>query len=875
VSSEARERFEVEYSFAFAPNTLDCITLRSFAVIATPLGPATSQVQLLIFDLAITSSGLDILTDTPAILPIHKTKSIHDSLSQLLRLYQIHTEPASDSRSEHRPALEPAPSSSASHQDLSRVPKRPASPLRPSSHRPAKRRIQFDEDDDPFIQRGLNLQPPVRLPTNDNAARFLGLLKAKSAGNTPFNDHEKALRLGQMSPPPLPMVQGGGKNRASSQVHSHSQSQNLMSQIPEIDLSGPLVNLLAPQQDPRAILPNNTPQSAQREYTEPTQSSLPTGSPPRPVQTIHVALASSGTSSSHLLENLSSSIAPSTHRAPSSLWIKYARMEIPANQTCLFNKSDSWWPPKPGTAFPHPNTPLEILEKLEADAARREIDKQRGKEEETAASIPNTQASQESLLPWEPSPTRAEPQRHRLQTFRRSTNTSLPPDSSAMEMDVDEPNDRAPSIHVQSSPPIPPLDSASDSGETDDDDSDDDGHDKIDEHFDRESPQEVIQSNTSQEEVSMVASAVQPGQSSALSISSFPNSSHEVAPATMPKEASSDKAADQRVSPAQTAEFALGKGTKQSQRMTPTETDDDPMDQDQIVQVPESLKVKRCRRPNWGLTGPTEDLETKSNQLKRQFMSTKRRESAQHDDVEMEDAVPAAESEDVPDVKSLSKLKQQDSPPAEAGAADEGILEHPVTVVETPNSRSPEAEGADIPMPDMTRQEAEKQTTSPCVAQTSAQAKVTDQSIGAMPRSMRKPPRQALKVNLEALFMEVVNKRDYRGNSKAFLNLCKKLHGSEIAPSKWDDYVVQYAAVYLPYVNRSVSNGDDTIPYQEFWSERLEGQAKGHMSPVVTSAKLRSIFDGNMSDTGNNQASSVDNFTTSLSTSIPSRLWPN
>ncbi|KAG9843477.1 hypothetical protein KCU98_g7356, partial [Aureobasidium melanogenum] len=520
LSSLCKERFQNQYSPSLSFIEKRSITSTISDITHTSLGPLNSRIQLLLSSLTFSHNPSDLSsTRADRITPVHTIEKIRTYLIQLQQLNQS-ASAAEPFTADHDTvsALVPtdtsdvdmveAPSNAPNAAERTTPLKRPhtlSSPNHPSSHRVVRPRIH-NEDQDVIIQTGINLQQPVQLQSNDHQERdrLLSLIQKNSGARTSVStDREQALRLGglmsaQMAPPPVPAA--GNSNvqpQPLSQPASQSTSQTFESQIPMAD--APVVEpagihtypkntaVVQPESGnmsldtrPRVHQPNDTPTSAQPEPLEVTQSSLPRVPPPRaPLPSQSEALAASlTTSSSHLLDTSSSSIEGLLHRAPPASMIKYARRPIPENQSKLLEKYSSWWPPRPGTTFPHPNVPVEVLDKVGKAAERRaakqkeerNMQLQEENEREQASlsnALPVTQGTQDSPLPWESSPEHHTRPRSRMDTLRRSTNFvdpeprpaklppgELPPDSSAEDhMQVDNPEVDESLDQIPSSPP--------------------------------------------------------------------------------------------------------------------------------------------------------------------------------------------------------------------------------------------------------------------------------------------------------------------------------------------------------------------------------------------------------------------------------------
>ncbi|KAH0336122.1 hypothetical protein KCU81_g8729, partial [Aureobasidium melanogenum] len=523
LSSTCKQRFENQYSPSLSFIEKKSITSTISDITHTTLGPLNSRIQLQLSSLSISHNPLDLSATRPdRITPVHTIEKIRACLIQLQQLHQSAsaTEPlavdddsvaALTTTDISDVVMIEAPSNAPSAPERTTPLKRThaqSSPNHPSSHRVVKPRIH-DEDQDVIVQTGINLQQPVQLQANESQERnkqlMLSLIQKNLGARASVSaDREQALRLGgfmsaQMAPPPVPAA--GNSNvqpQVLSQPASQPTSQTFESQVPMPDI--PVVesvgrssypkntSVVQPETEnmslhtrPRIHQPNNTPTSAQPEPLEVTQSSLPRMPPPRaPLPSQSEALAASlTTSSSHLLDTSSSSIQGSLHRAPSALMVKYARKPMPENQSKLLEKPSSWYPPRPGTTFPHPNVPVEVLDKVEKAAERRAA---RRKEEERkrqsqkanereqgslSNALPVTQGTQDTLLSWESSPEHHTRPRSRMDTLRRSTNFvdpeplparlppgELPPDSSAEDRtQVDDPEVDESLDQIPSSPP--------------------------------------------------------------------------------------------------------------------------------------------------------------------------------------------------------------------------------------------------------------------------------------------------------------------------------------------------------------------------------------------------------------------------------------
>ncbi|THY79718.1 hypothetical protein D6C86_01518 [Aureobasidium pullulans] len=514
VSSNTSQRFVNQHSAPMSSILNKSITVSSCDITATHLGPPASRVQLIVLGFAISPASLD-LSDVSTVTPIHQFSAVRDFLQ---RLHQLSNPPAERAAptpaprpalvpTEENPDVEMSDGTAESAEKVNPMKRPRSSPTRSSSHRVVRPRIH-EGDDDVMIQKGVNLQQPVQASANsvhhgDLLRNLLSRNRVPSTGRASASTAiEQALRLGtgmseQMGPPPVPAAKTKNvQTQARSPSQSQSLSQDFQSQIsmPEPAAPEPVISDTGSQGVPGEVasqkdadvntsklgLPNNTPTSAQPELVEVSQSSLPKGDLPPQSQPTQISSASVTTSSSHLLEDPSSSIQRPMHRAPPPLLIKYASRPIPENQRRILDKLTSWWPPRPGTTFPHPNIPIEIIQEMEeyaeqraarkkAKAREKEIEEENGmtrerereRARESLAAAPLlTQTTQSSLLPWSSSPPEPGPSRHRMQTHRRSTNLQmpLPPDSSAEDpMQVDEPEEEIPS-----SPPSGSVSAGSD-----------------------------------------------------------------------------------------------------------------------------------------------------------------------------------------------------------------------------------------------------------------------------------------------------------------------------------------------------------------------------------------------------------------------------
>ena len=537
VTAKARDDFQKQYSSLLSSVETRSITSTISGITYTHLIDNARRVQLLLSSLAISNAPCNNLSQ---ITPIHEVYQIRSYLEQLQQLNQPPNTPAfvqetilpsTPNDNTHVEVTEP-PRDRVEVVERSTPVKRPYSPSssnRSSSHRLVRRRMHND-DGDIIVQTGLNLHQPVQLQPSASREheRLLSLLSSRgqSLRASSSADREQALRLisgvsAQMAPPPIPATRIGHlRAQAPSQVDSQSLSQDFQSQIPlaEMPAPGPAESDVSPKGDaavhfapqeitlPKISIPSNTPTSAQPEPLEVTQSSLPRASSQRvPLPSQSGALAASlATSSSHLLDEASSSMPKPLYRAPSTLFIKYARRSIPNNQRKLLDKPSSWWPQRPGTTFPHPNIPVEDLNKIEKAAEQRaakiaesERSKQiegRGVQERRVRlsnTPPVTQGTQNSVLSWSSSPEHHAVPRYRNVTLRRSTNIvepelpdnsqpdkrpptrllpgELPPDSSADLMQLDDPEEDRQVVRI---PPSPPPDYLSDESYGSDSDND-------------------------------------------------------------------------------------------------------------------------------------------------------------------------------------------------------------------------------------------------------------------------------------------------------------------------------------------------------------------------------------------------------------------
>ncbi|KAH0286214.1 hypothetical protein M436DRAFT_84266 [Aureobasidium namibiae CBS 147.97] len=537
VTAKARDDFQKQYSSLLSSVETRSITSTISGITYTHLIDNARRVQLLLSSLAISNASCNNLSQ---ITPIHEVSQIRTFLEQLQQLNQ----PANPPAFVHE-TIPPSTLNDNTHVEVTEPPhdrvevverntpfKRPHSPSsskQSSSHRLVRRRLHSD-DEDIIVQTGLNLHQPVQLQPSASREheRLLSLLSSRgqSLRASTSADREQALRLisgvsAQMAPPPKPATRIGDlQAQAPSQVDSQSLSQDFQSQIPlaEMPASGPAESGVFPKGNaavhfapkemtlPKISIPSNTPTSAQPESLEVTQSSLPRVSSQRvPLPSQSEALpASLATSSSHLLDEASSSIPKPLYRAPSTLFIKYARRSIPSNQRKLLDKPFSWWPHRPGTKFPHPNIPVEDLNKIEKAAEQRAakiVGSERSKQIEEGGvqerrvrlsnTPPVTQGTQNSVLSWSSSPEHHAVPRYRNDTLRRSINIveselpdnsqpdrrpptrllpgEFPPDSSADLMQLDDLEAGRQVVRIPSSLPPDYLSNESYGSDSDDD----------------------------------------------------------------------------------------------------------------------------------------------------------------------------------------------------------------------------------------------------------------------------------------------------------------------------------------------------------------------------------------------------------------------
>jgi hypothetical protein len=515
VTIQAKDQFQKQSSSPLSSLKTKFIAATVSGITHTHLGPRPDRVQLLLSSLAISDASYH---NGSNIKPIHQVDQIKAFLDQLQQLHQPATTPLSK-ESTAVPATVPAadnsdieitepPPNRVNAVERTTPLKRPhsqSSPTRSSSHRLVRPRT-YNDDADVIIQTGLNLNQPIQLQPSisHDKERLLNLLSNKGSGAkiSTFTNREQALRLGMsahMDPPPKPATKIGDlQAQLPSQADSQPLSQVFESQIPlaEVPVSEQIADGAYPKgivgiqpesldiMLPKINMPSNTPTSAQPEPLEVTQSSLPRVSSQRvPLPSQAEALAASlGTSSSHLLDETSSGNSRPLHRAPSALFIKYARRPISRNQQKLLDKSSSWWPSPPGKTFPCPNLPVEDLNKIEKAALQRAAKTQKTEQANRLEEghdllniLPVTQGTQNSEIPWSSSPEHHTEPRYRNDTLRRSINIvepelpdilppdkmapvrllpgDLPPDSSADLMQVDEPEKHELVEEIPSSPP--------------------------------------------------------------------------------------------------------------------------------------------------------------------------------------------------------------------------------------------------------------------------------------------------------------------------------------------------------------------------------------------------------------------------------------
>lgn len=535
VTAKARDDFQTQYSSLLSSVETKSITSIIPGITYTHQTPVANRIQLLLSSLTISSNSCN---EASHIKPIHQVDQIKTLLDSLQHLH-LPANMAAPVEDEIRPSVLSANTdvdmieTLPNHVEVverstpSKRPHSPSSPNQSGSHRLVRRRMHND-DEDVIIQTGLNLHQPVQLQSSvsRDSDKLLSLLSSKgqSVRASTSADREQALRLigamsAQMAPPPIPATKNSDFQAPLSQVDSQSFSQSFQSQIPVAEAPAPrpvdrsasprgvaAVHFEAKEITLRRInVPSNTPTSAQPEPLEVTQSSLPRVSSQRVPLPSHfeAPAASLATSSSHLLDGTSSSDSRPLHRAPSEQFIKYARRPIPKNQRKLLEKPASWWPARPGTKFPHPNIPVEDLNKIEKAAERRaakvaesvrakQIEEASGQEWRARLSNtpPVTQGTQDSVLSWGSSPEHHTEPRYRNDTLRRSTNIveleplensqpdrlplprllpgEYPPDSSAEYVQIDEPEEGEQIVRIPSSPP--PDYSSDESYESDADD---------------------------------------------------------------------------------------------------------------------------------------------------------------------------------------------------------------------------------------------------------------------------------------------------------------------------------------------------------------------------------------------------------------------
>jgi RNA recognition motif-containing protein len=107
-----------------------------------------------------------------------------------------------------------------------------------------------------------------------------------------------------------------------------------------------------------------------------------------------------------------------------------------------------------------------------------------------------------------------------------------------------------------------------------------------------------------------------------------------------------------------------------------------------------------------------------------------------------------------------------------------------------------------------------------------------------------KTPKTVKTLTIDDLFSQMIKERNFKGNRTAFETLCKNLHtSSDVSPSQWDNYVVLQPAEFLPWASRTIANGGKILDYDTYWREHLQKTAKPDLVPMLTPAKLKTIFN--------------------------------
>ncbi|KAH0020476.1 hypothetical protein KCU78_g6443, partial [Aureobasidium melanogenum] len=489
LSSLCKERFQNQYSPSLSFIERKSITSTISDITHTSLGPLNSRIQLLLSSLTISHNPLDLSgTTVDRITSVHTIEKIRTYLIQLQQFHQSASVSAAELLTADHDTVSALVPTDTSDLDMVEAPsnapnaaerttplKRPhtlSSPNHPGSHRVVKPRIH-NEDQDVIIQTGINLQQPVQLQSNDSQElkRLLSLNKSGARASV-STAREQALRLGglmsaQMAPPPVPAA--GNSNvqpQTLSQPATQSTSQTFESQIPMAD--APVVESAGT--DP---YPENT------SVVQPESGNIPA----RAIGSHTIITATSAATTRTLAVTIRSSSSFTGHLQFTSVGyfvFQYSRIAAQSSPSSkLLEKYSSWWPSRPGTTFPHPNVPMEVLDKAEKAAERRAV-KQKEEErnmqlqeenEREPASLSNAllviQGTQDTILSWESSPEHHTRPRSRMDTLRRSTNFvdpepllaklppgELPPDSSAEDhMQVDKPEVDDFLEQIPSSPP--------------------------------------------------------------------------------------------------------------------------------------------------------------------------------------------------------------------------------------------------------------------------------------------------------------------------------------------------------------------------------------------------------------------------------------
>ena len=327
LSAEAVATFEEELGDPITTETCgDILQLKKFTIISTPFGPADGFVQLQIDEIGYRNEVLRRTFGNPS--PVEENYSIRTLIEsiKLLRVPKVSPENGGNEQVQPQaiPRLAKAsvlPSSVGRSQQVVQT----QAPIKQKPRGPTLRKDGYE------VASGLNLQGPVE-PTANNSANkssaLLGLFK-------------------QVRAPAASSANANAETELQQQQKQH---------VPQNTAS--VVNVGSSREVGLPVSATSTPKSSSKALNIPTAN--------RATNVGDVA-------TDNAFEHEPPSAQPSTEvrRATADLnrasLFSYARRRVPESQRNLLDSPLSWLPSLPGKQFPHPNVPIELLTRWNAE----------------------------------------------------------------------------------------------------------------------------------------------------------------------------------------------------------------------------------------------------------------------------------------------------------------------------------------------------------------------------------------------------------------------------------------------------------------------------------------------------------------------------